>query len=317
MSTTNRLLETVAKQFDLGQFYDPNWVLSTIDHVEKRVIIITPDLAKSLLAGTSADIQRPLKMANVKRYAKAMENGKWIMNDIPIFQDTEGNIFDGQHRLHACIMSNQAFVTQFIKGANREEIIHSLDTGVPRSIADAVAIAQYGTIPHVHTVAGAIEFLLRYDAGIHGYSGNRADTATNQDVIAWIDLNPDAFNTLMELAAFVHSHEALISCKYMTGLYFIFQAIDKKKANRFVSGLLTGVALSETSPILYIRNKFIKSKSGLSRQDKLTWREKMVLVIRAWNDYYTNAGNMASTRYSADVVSIPDIAGVKGVQLFN
>lgn len=315
MSTT-QLLKSIEAEFGIPGAYDPEWLLSVPTEKQDRVVVITPDIATELLNRTDPNVQRPRKQHSVKLYAKAMKEGRWVMNDQPIMKDKEGNIIDGQNRLAACVYANKPFITRFILGVDRESVIHTIDIGVIRSKADALAIAHLGQIPHIKTIAGAIDYLYQISRGTHSHAPSRAEMVTNQEVIEWIDKYPNDYLLLEECAVTIHKYECLLWHRYTTALYFVFTKIDKKKADKFIYQFQTGIGLGEDSPILYIRKKMLEAKKATNRKHKLDWKEKVILFIRAWEDFYLNNGKMASAHYQTSIKHFPEIAGIKNIKLF-
>lgn len=315
MNTTESLIRSLEKEFGVGGIYDPKWCLSNLTSKEERTVIITPDLAQQLLERTDSAVQRPIKPGSVKLYSKSMSEGRWVNNDQPIQRDQQGNIIDGRHRLTACVTSNKPFITKFINGVDREKVIHSIDIGVNRSKSDALAIGMLGEIPHIRTVAGAIEYLIHYSRGTHTSSASRADAVTNPDIMDWIDNNPKSYEEIELVTEILHQNESLIYQKYLAALYFIFRRIDMKKADKYINQLQTGIGLTESSPALYVRQKLIAAKKALNSKHKLGWKEKIILVIRGWNDYYENDGKMGGEYYHMNTKFFPTISGANSAQL--
>lgn len=315
MNTTESLIKSLEREFGVAGIYDPKWCLTNLEAKEERTVIITPDLAQQLLDRTDSAVQRPIKPGSVKLYSREMRDGKWVNNDQPIQRDQQGNIIDGRHRLTACVAADRPFITKFINGVEREKVIHTIDIGVVRSKSDALAIGMLGEIPHIRTVAGAIEYLIHYSRGTHTSAASRADGVTNQDIMAWIDANPKAYEEIELVTEILHQNESLVYQKYLAALYFIFRRIDTKKADKYINQLQTGIGLSENSPALYVRTKLIAAKKALNSKHKLGWKEKLILVIRGWNDYYENDGKMGGEYYHMNTKFFPTISGANSAQL--
>ena len=68
---------------------------------------ITPEMALEILTHKNFK-NRPIKKAQLRRLIKAIKADEWIVTNQGISFDPEGNLLDGQHRLHACIEANKS-----------------------------------------------------------------------------------------------------------------------------------------------------------------------------------------------------------------
>lgn len=107
--------------------------------IEKREI--TPDLAMKWLE--TNDNNRPVSAVRVQQLAKDMTDGVFELTHQGIAFDDDGKLIDGQHRLWAVVESKKT-VTMFVCfGLPRSEVVHYIDDGRPRSMADKLG---YGGI---------------------------------------------------------------------------------------------------------------------------------------------------------------------------
>lgn len=98
--------------------------------------LVTYDLAKHWLDHHNTN-NRPFKDAAIKKYAAQMEREEWSLSRIAFYAD--GTLMDGQNRLAAVVMSQTNQWFDVLVGASRKEGI-TIDTGVKRSISDALSI---------------------------------------------------------------------------------------------------------------------------------------------------------------------------------
>ncbi len=87
-----------------------------------RIVWITPDHAKKLLAGTPQEERhRELQLDSVLKYTEEMRQGKWRFVGKSVVVDSDGKLRNGQHRLSACVLANRAFRTVLVTGVNPSE----------------------------------------------------------------------------------------------------------------------------------------------------------------------------------------------------
>ena len=68
--------------------------------------IVSPDIAAHYLR--SNIINRRLRPKTVKRYEEEMRQNSWTLTSDAIAFDEDGNLIQGQHRLHAVVKSGLA-----------------------------------------------------------------------------------------------------------------------------------------------------------------------------------------------------------------
>lgn len=81
--------------------------------------------------------QRKLRNNAVEQYAAAMKAGQWVLTPDGIAFDCEGNLIQGNHRLHAILRSGMTLPFNVTRNAS-EKSFAVLDQGLRRSYADAI-----------------------------------------------------------------------------------------------------------------------------------------------------------------------------------
>ena len=99
--------------------------------------LISVDIATSLVRNNSNN--RPLSPGTVKKYAKEMTLNNWVYNGESIKITKNNNIIDGQHRLHAVIMSGVSIETEVIENIEND-VFDTIDVGRTRTNADIFSI---------------------------------------------------------------------------------------------------------------------------------------------------------------------------------
>lgn len=99
-----------------------------------RLVEVTPEKAKLYLQSNLTN--RPIREGKVLEYALTMEQGEWRTDVLdPICVTVNGNLINGQHRLHAVILANKT-VPLWFQFDSAEDLYKYLDTGITRRLCD-------------------------------------------------------------------------------------------------------------------------------------------------------------------------------------
>lgn len=121
--------QAMAKALEKGGTKGPYCVLEEIG----------PERAKELLAANKKN--RGLSEGWVKSIARDILSGAWVIDGNPIRIGTNGNLFDGQHRLSAIVMANQPVKTFVVYGLDAKAM-DNIDRGRSRSVADLFKLSE-------------------------------------------------------------------------------------------------------------------------------------------------------------------------------
>ena len=149
---------------------------------------ITPELASQMLEKSAS--KHTDKKATAT-YAKAMENGAWILNGQPIIFDEEGRLIDGVQRLSACIVAGVPFKTIVARNV-RADTLHTIDQHRRRSYT---GVLESRGIRNAGAVIRTMSKLIRIENGALGrdhlqFSWSRYDRvlAANPEIIEAVDI---------------------------------------------------------------------------------------------------------------------------------
>ena len=127
---------------------------------------VTPQQAEAWLKGNT--LNRDLRAAAVKKYARAMAAGQWELTPDGISFSPSGRILQGQHRLHAIVKSGCTVMMRVTYNVP-ESAYAKLDTGVIRNLQDRTG-ADKREAQCAHAMI----------TGFHGY--NKAASWTTDDI---------------------------------------------------------------------------------------------------------------------------------------
>lgn len=122
---------------------------------------ISPRTAAAMLEKNAANRKPSRKV--VREYAGAMARGEWIRNGETIKFDVDGNLRDGQHRLHAIIHCGRSIRLDVCRNIARRAYL-TVDTGKGRTAGDCVSIhaATRGMKTKYQTAIGTALRLIHY-----------------------------------------------------------------------------------------------------------------------------------------------------------
>lgn len=178
----------------------------------EKMITITPEIAR-LFLDNNYPKNRSLRASTVVSYASDMREGRWnpelsIISE-PIVFNTEGKMTNGQHRCHACIVSNSTIVSKVIFGVyDPDGVLYNLmDSGCPRRAADALDVPNANSIASIAKVYIALKegsaplmSSLQGKISIGRYGRASADVRVTRSQIAeYVNSNLDYFEKIHTL----------------------------------------------------------------------------------------------------------------------
>jgi hypothetical protein len=265
--------------------------------LQARVETITPEVAKKML-GTMRK-NRPLSDAKVIEYAVAMEAGKWELNAETIKFDSEGRLFDGQHRLQGCILAEKPFRSLVVRGIAGENAFATVDVGKNRSHGDVFGIAGFSNPSLVASVT-QIVFLHqkaklswngptnigRFDRPASASLANkikkmpgRSADVPKEDLLAFAEPLGEG---LVSAARFAEQWKQprLLPRALAGGGYYLFRDKSFDDAEAFFRDLDEGAGLMKTDPVYHLRERLISNSQADAKLSR--W---MVLgfMFKTWN----------------------------------
>ncbi len=246
---------------------------SSITH---RFEVITPEQALKYME--SAVENRTIRSEDVEKYARDMEQGKWVLNGETIKFDNQGRLFDGQNRLRALIKANAPTEMEIVEGYDTS-VMSTVDSGRARCAADVLKI--HG-IKNGHILTEAIK-------RIYGYKNNctRRTSArvrvklSNEHILEFVKDNP--IIAKMAIDPIVNNSVKVTNPCLVLAFWFLFHNKNKKQAREFMEGLINGIGLGKDDPILAFRKLLLERKMSPNKMDFLSTGDLYGLYIKTWN----------------------------------
>lgn len=255
---------------------------------------ITPAKAKQYLA-TRAN-NRSLSEARVLEYGLAMEAGRWVLNGETIKFDEKGHLFDGQHRLEACVLAEKSFQSYVVRNVRDERAMSTVDTGKARSHTDVWTIAGHTSAALCSSIALMVMLYEQNRLGWSGYIGRRLPRSSPLAARAKRMPTRSGQASKEELLGYGESHieelarsaQFVIACpvkKVMSpqacgSLYYFAARKDPVAAAQFLNDVGSGIGLQEADPALALREHIrARTKMGV----KLNQPYVFGMLVKAWN----------------------------------
>ncbi len=241
---------------------------------------ITPSYAKELLKNNS--FNRKIKEHHLRNLAYQMSSGQWVYNGEPIIIAKDGTILDGQHRLMAVALSEKTIEVYIVRDIEKD-VMHTIDTGVTRTPADAIHLNGYDNSVALSKIIRMV-ILFRQKKMVTA-TRDRGQNVSNGDLLSFLKNEP-SIQFALGNSGVSNLRATILSRSEIAFFWYIFKDIDESKANLFIDSLLSGKDLNEENPIFHLRNKLIADK--IAKTTKLNYSIKMKLVFKAWDKFFKN-----------------------------
>ena len=244
--------------------------------ITSTLMEITPKMASQLLLQNTAN--RPLNKRHAARIAAAIVRGEWKVNGDTIRIASDGTVLDGQHRLDAIVISNQAVKSLFVTGLDRS-VFDTIDVGgQSRTTSHVLAIrgdSSYTTLASAARIA-----LIRENCG-DPFNASSDAAPTTAQIVEFIDANLD----IKKSAYFVANSRWVkrnISPSIGAMCHFVFTRQYPEKTAEFFEQLETGEGLYSGSAVLLLRDRLSDSRGGI---EKLENSYKTALIFKAFKHF--------------------------------
>lgn len=259
---------------------------------------ITPKEAEKMLATMVTN--RGLSEAKIFDYAIAMDEGKWALNGETLKFDQFGRLFDGQHRLRACILAEKPFRTYVARGIEDERAFATVDVGKIRTAGDIFHIAGFAGANEV-AAAALLVYLFKHGQldwrGPRGGAVKRAARPNNtigkkmgamphrtahvqKDVL--LEYSGKIGDGLMSVVRAVKQIgvRKIIPNGMAAGLYYLFREKSFDDAEKYFYDMTKGTGLSSRDAVYHPREHLIMDRSELKHMNRWT---VVGLAIKCWN----------------------------------
>lgn len=238
-----------------------------------RVLAVTPELARKWLAHNKRN--RNVSDVAVARYRSDMIEGRWAFAGDPIRFDIDGNLIDGQHRLHALATCPEATAIDFMvitKLPTETQMV--MDQGRRRTPGDQLGLIG---VKDANVVGAGARVFIAHESGLlfRDNKDMQRDITTSR-IEEWVRDHM----SLVEQASSVPNYRMAhcpASVSYAAALLFV-DHIGIEATIEFFRLLHAGT--SEGHPINTLDRRLRRIKDNKTRTSQ---RELLALFIQAMN----------------------------------
>lgn len=248
-------------------------------------VYVSPETAKEWLNRSGGN--RTLKRASVISLKEQIMSGQWRYNGDRIRFLSDGTLYDGHHRLTACVEAGVPIVTDvFIMPDDAKSTV---DKGVSRSAADCFVMESLVPAKYARHIASAIRLIVKHEqtdlldwGNAPGNNSKALLLLTQQSMDAFLSAN---YENLIRAATWackeVRSQNALISKGQATAFLFLAAKHHSwEDGIDFCNKVILGTNVDHNSPQMYLRNLLISSRL---RQRKMLQQHRLYSFVKTFN----------------------------------
>jgi hypothetical protein len=259
-----------------------------------KVVLVTPETAALWLERNVHN--RRLRQPKVDEMSRDMAAHRWGFAADPIRFDWNGNLIDGQHRLHAVIKSGTSQPMVLATGLD-PQVMHVIDTGAKRSSGDAFALD--GDRDAVH-LAAAVRLAKGYVEGTLRTNSVHSPAASTPELVAFRDANPE-LRQAVALARSWSSLQRLFHPSVLAVGWWVLSGRDVDRAAEFFEAMLNNSTNGHGDPRNTLLNKMQQAIRAGRRKPKPG--EQLTYLFIAWNRW---RDGKSLTKFAALPANIPE-----------
>lgn len=245
---------------------------------------ITPTLAAGYLGKSASN--RTISDVHMKKLVHAMERGQWTLGQ-PIMFNKDGELIDGQHRLHAVIRSGISLdfnVLRNIDAANH------IDMGRTRRISDILTMNGYKDATVLSAVTRLVLAMETYPNAVPVPHGRQSASITVDDVLQRVGYDSMMRDVAKDVSGTFKPLARALSSAAVAGwlLYVLRQAVeDQEEVETFLRQCIGEASFEKGSPAGAFYRKMTTIGHAYNRR-RISKKERIALLIKAWNAYFSN-----------------------------
>jgi hypothetical protein len=259
---------------------------------------VTPSIAKEWMEKNTGN--RDQNVGRIDKLAEDFREGKHPITNDAIAFDIHEVLWNGQHRLQAIVSSGVSIDCLVIRGTDPEAFMFA-DTGMKRSGGQALKKLGYENNTSLSALAGAVK---RWNDG-RFFGGTYA--ITPNEIADIVRENPILVEIVID-AGRIRGRKRIPWRPQAIGMAIYISHLSKKKAEflDFLDRACSGANLSQGSPVLALRNRFM-SPTPPGRDGMI---HETALLLKAF--LWEQEGRRKTLLQWRDDEEFPSLGGKKG-----
>lgn len=277
--------------------YNERFLSYKNSNILTNIIMVTPEAAAVFLE-TNTKKNRRVVQSNVHKFSRDMADGTWRLSTDAIAFDTNGELINGQNRLHAVVKSGMTVPFLVMRNVP-VETFDVLDQGAKRTFAN---VLEGMGVVQANGVGATVKQVLSWEkTGTPGRGGSTQRHSTAEMKERYL-AEPEAFDTVVRKVAKLcgsKSHPGGYNLWGACG-YFFYKA-SPEDFDWWVDALVHGVdpitkdTLPADHPVRVFREMLVKSAVNPKSS---SWdpgsMDAFGRTVKCWNAY--RSGKMVNPR---------------------
>jgi len=216
---------------------------------------------------------RPVSQSHLNQLIGRQRRAEWRTNGDSIRFDWNGDLRDGQHRLHMVMLTGIPIEAVVMHGIDPDAFV-TMDTGKARSITDVFGIKKE-TNPRL--LAAVVQWAYRYLA-----DRMTGKIESHEVLLSVLDQHPELRDTVQFYQGLNQPRGAPGYPAVTLGAHYLFSRVNKREADDFIERFVTGLRLQEGSdPVAILRGQVVSLAAPQTRL--LLPNQIFGLFVLAWN----------------------------------
>jgi hypothetical protein len=254
-----------------------------------RVVTLSPGLAKEILRRNTRN--RPIRPADVSKWARLMAAGKWHLNGEAFKIDVNGDVLDGQHRLLAVVKSGATIQILMVSGL-APEAQETMDSGSKRTTADTYSLRNEQNYRHLAAIARKVWL---WDRGDRRFSAK--ENPSTPELTALLEEFPTLRRSADIAARVYNAHFRAIPPSVVGVAHHLTSRIAPDDATWFFQRLGDGAELPVKHPILTLRTR---TQADKDRGLEVTDGRHLAQLHTVWNAVRAGKKSLSVIRVDTD-----------------
>jgi len=240
-----------------------------------KVEYITPESASDYLEKNNGN--RDLSSSHVREYQQMMSKGEWMLAPDAIAFDQDGNLINGQHRLHAIIESDTTQPFLIVRGLS-PRVFEVADQGRRRNLGQALGLDGFSNARDLSALGKRV---FNFEKGTS--MDRKVTTVEGLDFIK--HHMPEISDAITKTQSLRNEAKGLWRPACYRFVYFTMMWRNEKKAWEFIEGVATGVGFSsKDDPRRRLRERL--QKEARAPGGRIDRKLEQALSVKACNKWF-------------------------------